>query len=210
MTTSTLMEIIQSELINSGHDEFFGENQIQFFNDEYAFIKKTIRMDQDVYNIITDKFFQGFKFDTRYDEKIKHTFIAKFYNREIKTQTIEDFASKVLYVSLSHEDYINNLYENILEFVNGSSSIDYKPSSETITDNRTAYVEHPQNQINLDVDDTTTEYANNNNIQRSRVIKKNNDTSQNYNFDIDNLSKAFDLIDRIFKHYDRKCFLQIW
>ena len=89
-TTTTLHEIIQSELINSGNSEFFNENQLTFFDKDYSFVQKIMRYDEDIQKICDDMFFGHISLNTKEsDLKFKREFINRFYNREIGLQTVE-------------------------------------------------------------------------------------------------------------------------
>lgn len=109
--TTTLMEILQSELQNRGHNEFVNQGHLSFNDSEFAFIQKILRFDDDVHNIVNRTFFKGFKFnDERIDRYFKEAFVTRFLDREINRQTVEAFASQVLYVTLTREDYIFTVF----------------------------------------------------------------------------------------------------
>lgn len=109
--TATLMEIIQSELQNMGHDEFINKGHLTFNDSEFAFIQKVLRYDEDVQKIVNSVFFKGFKFnDELIDRYFKESFVTRFIDREIGRQTVEAFASQVLYVTLTREDYIYTVF----------------------------------------------------------------------------------------------------
>lgn len=109
--TTTLMEILQSELQNRGHNEFVNQRHLSFNDSEFAFIQKILRFDDDVHNIVNRTFFKGFKFnDERIDRYFKEAFVTRFLDREINRQTVEAFASQVLYVTLTREDYIFTVF----------------------------------------------------------------------------------------------------
>ena len=109
--TTTLMEIIKSELQKKGHNEFYNAGQLSFNNDKYAFIQKVLRFDHDVKCIIDDIIFKGFKFnDERIDRYFKEAFTTRFLDREIGRQTVEAFASLVLYETIIREDYIFTVF----------------------------------------------------------------------------------------------------
>lgn len=109
--TTTLYEIIVSELHKRGLNEFVNHNRITFNNPEYMFMQKVLHFDEDVKNIVDDVIFRGFFFnDEHIDHYFKESFTLKFMNREIGRQTVEDFCSQVLYVTFTHEDYIYRVY----------------------------------------------------------------------------------------------------
>lgn len=114
--TITLNDILRSELQKAGHNEFVNNGRLTFNNEEFAFIQKILRFDEDVKNIVDDKIFKGFKFnDERIDRYFKEAFITRFLDRQINRQTIEAFASQVLYVSITHEDYIYTVFGNDMQ-----------------------------------------------------------------------------------------------
>lgn len=210
-TTSTLFEIIKSELIKSGKNEFFNGNQLTFFDDNFSFIKKIMFYDSDVESIVTKKFFLDYKFTSNEAEKnFKKAFVNRFMNREIGTQTLESFATQVVYVTLTHEKYINEVYENMEKYLHGQAEQKGTGKENNLSDYRTATAELPQNDVNVNVDDFELEYADNNTISRTRYKSDKEDEQTNNNYDIDTLEKLFPMFDRILVEYDKKCFLQVW
>lgn len=114
--TITLNDILRSELQKAGHNEFVNNGRLTFNNEEFSFIQKILRFDEDVKNIVDDKIFKGFKFnDERIDRYFKEAFITRFLDRQINRQTIEAFSSQVLYVSITHEDYIYTVFGNDMQ-----------------------------------------------------------------------------------------------
>lgn len=109
--TTTLYEIIESELQRLGLNEFVNNDRISFNNSEYAFMQKMLYFDDDVKQIVDRVFFKGFMFnDERIDRYFKESFTLRFLYREIGRQTVESFASQVLYITMTHEDYIYRVY----------------------------------------------------------------------------------------------------
>lgn len=114
--TSTVSDIIVSELQKSGLNEFVNNGRLSFNDNEFAFIQKILHFDDDVKKIVDNKIFKGFKFnDERIDRYFKEAFVTRFLDREINRQTVEAFASQVLYVSLTHEDYIYTVFSNDMQ-----------------------------------------------------------------------------------------------
>lgn len=138
--TTTLMEILQSELQNRGHNEFVNKGHLSFNDSEFAFIQKILRFDDDVHNIVNRTFFKGFKFnDERIDRYFKEAFVTRFLDREINRQTVEAFASQVLYVTLTREDYIFTVF--------GSEMQKYlEQHTETISEDRGKALENATEQ----------------------------------------------------------------
>lgn len=138
--TATLMEILQSELQNKGHNEFINKGHLSFNDSEFAFIQKVLRYDEDVQGIVNNVFFKGFKFnDERIDRYFKESFVTRFLDREINRQTVEAFASQVLYVTLTREDYIFTVF--------GSEMQKYlEQHTETISEDRGKALENATEQ----------------------------------------------------------------
>lgn len=322
--TVTIMEALESELQNSGLSEFVNFGKITFNDPKFAFMQKVLQYDDDVSEIVDNIIFKGFSFkDKKVDRYFKETFINRFMDREINRQTIEAFATQVLYVTLTHQEYIYNTFsldymryiENHVTFDNeetsnsiaqelqdqnttnqakGKSHEDFKgnevndttgESHEDTTGNedsdsttnvtthddskakhREANATLPQSQQNLNLNSDTMSYADsqtnsndstvsdgtsetkansktdtkgtadgttkghsntdtvhttdNDNENLSNTVSNSNrsntdDTKGNQKgitktYDLDNLNKIFEMKDKIFEEYDKKCFLQIW
>lgn len=150
--TTTLMEIIQSELQRNGFNEFVNDGKLTFDNQDFAFIQKVLRFDEDVKKIVDNVFFKGFKFnDERIDRYFKEAFTTRFLDREIGRQTVEAFAGLVLYETIIREEYISRVFGNEL-YKYLENHVDYKGEviGNTIED-------EIQNQINEELQKQTSE-----------------------------------------------------
>lgn len=193
--TTTLMEIIQSELQRNGHNEFYNFGQLSFNNDDYAFIQKVLHFDDDVKKIVDEKIFKNFRFnDERIDRYFKEAFTTRFLDREIGRQTVEGFASLVLYETIIREDYIfrvfgSDLYkylENHVDF--NSDEIENQISEEnqdntsnetyddntvsqgtSVSDDREATSTLPQSEMNINVDNDVLTFADDNTITKNKT-----------------------------------------
>lgn len=208
--TTTLEEIIVSELYHAGHNPYFNNNQMTFFDDDFQFLKKIMFYDDDVHKIVTKKFFVGFEFSNEYDKVFKKAWINKFYDFEIAFQTMELFASKNIHLTLSLEKYISELYGNIDSYLSNTYISETIGNDLGVSDNRTLDSELPQDNINLNVNDTILDYGTRNYISRNK--NENNKTSQttNKNYNLDNLEKIKNMYTWIFDQYQKKCFLGVW
>ena len=110
--TTTLNEYINSELGFMGQDEFIDKDgNLVFFDEDFQFIQKILKYDDDVHNIVTNKIFKGYKLSNEsVDRYFKKAFITRFLDREINRQTIEAFSSQLLYVTLTHQEYIETVF----------------------------------------------------------------------------------------------------
>lgn len=209
--TTTLMEIIQSELQNKGHNEFVNNGRLSFYDNEYTFIQKVLQFDDDVKKIVDHTIFKGFKFnDERIDRYFKEAFTTRFLDREIGRQTVESFASQVLYQTIVREDYIFTIFgsevykylENHVDYDMQSTGTmneneiqntkneqqqtnkgteknkgDVSSKGSNISSDRELSSTLPQSQINLNVDNDTLAYGDNNNISKNKTNTTNDEKS---------------------------------
>jgi len=211
--TTRIIDILQSELINSGKNEFYNEGQLTFFNnsEDFSFIQKAIKYDTDIEEIVNKKFFRNVTLDMpTSDKKFKRMFINKFLDREIGYQTLESFSAKITYFLLAHLDYINHLFDNLDDYILGQSNTRTDGQGNSITDNRNAHSELPQDEININVDNTILNYANNNTINRNKRVSDDTSNTKSERHSLDELLKTKSLIDDLFEEMDRRYFLQVF
>lgn len=210
-TTVTLYEYISSELVRNGYNEFLEGNQIISREHKKTIMYKFIAFDDDVYNIVNDRIFIDFKLnDEIADKKFKRNFCNRFLDAEIKTQTIETHASKVLYTCLENEVFLNEVYTNLIDYINDLSVNDTMNGSNTVSDNRSASSDLPSNEVNTNVDNLELIEATNNNISRYKTTTDGDSNSKTKKMNIENLLKVRNLLEDLFKTFDKNCFLQTW
>lgn len=205
------MDYLQSELINRGFNEFTEGHQIVFFDENHQFIKKIMKYDKDVQKIVNEKIFLGEKLDTEEsDIYFKKMFINRFLDKTIKKQTIELFSTQVIFIFMLYKDYINLVFENLEEFATGKSTSDSKGNINTLSDNRQMTSTLPKNNININVDDTVLNYADDNTINRNRNKSENDNISEGRNYSISTLKQTETLLRNVFKEFNKKCFSQVF
>src|SRR5699024_9784950 len=210
-TTTTLYEIIHSELINNGQSEFKNKHQLVFYDRDFAFIKRMMDYDDEVKEIVNNMFFQNVKLNNdSSDDMFKKTFVNRFYNREIGFQTVEAFSSQVVFNLLAKYDYINSLYDELEDYIQGKYISEDNETNKELSDNRYLSSDLPQNEINLNVDDNILNYGNQNSISRTKNEKEGHQDHTNRQYDLENLIMSSTLIEDVFVDFDRKCFLQVW
>src|SRR5699024_6013877 len=126
MTTTTIFNIIRSELLKKGHSEFesdtpqtdvFPFGEFVFYDENYQFTEKILRYDEDVSDII-DYIFSGDSLNKEeHDKHIKKGFLSRFVNRQINRQTVEAFKMELLSTFISNETFINTLYEDLEKYI---------------------------------------------------------------------------------------------
>ena len=224
MSTFTLYDVIKSELIKLGHDEFVDDlGNWVFFDKEHQFIQKILRYDDVIHEVITLTFFHGLRLaDETHDKHFKRAWITKFYNRNVNKQTLEDFSSQVIHVFLMNEQTVNHLYENVDNYLTGLQTTENDSkntsdnTSESFSDSRNANQSQAQNIVDLDVDNHILDYADdfsvNRNQNNSDSLTENvsESTHTQKNYDLEKIELFANLLELVMMKFDRKCFSQIW
>lgn len=213
--TTTIYEIIQSELILNGFNEFLNDGKLTWNDPDTAFMQKVLFFDEDVKEIVDEKIFKGCRLSEKaIDTNFKSSFINRFMDREIGRQTLEAFASQVVYVFLTHQEYIEYVFSKLEQYMDGvKTSESHEDENNTnIYEHREAEAELPQTEVNLSVDDDDLTFADNNRIVKEKTTndsEKNSD-SEDKDFNPENLNAIYHMKSRILDEFDEKCFLQIW
>lgn len=225
--TTTLFNVIRSELIKKGLNEFVDdEGNLILFKEEHQFMTKILSYDEDVSEIV-DNLFSGLSLkDPDHDLHFKKTFIYRFINRRINRQTIESFKLELLSVFLTHQDYINRVYMDMEKYVTQTATSESKnkqtnqqqTDGTTTSDNRSAFADLPQTAVNLDVDNTIMQYPSDNTISRHKQRNRqqtdgtttNESNSENKMYQLDVLLKSNGILENILNIFDVKCFMQVW
>ena len=230
MITTNLYNIIESELQKNGLNEYFNDGKITAFDKNFSLYHKMLAFDEDVSRIVTDVLFNGFTFSVEVDPLFKKMFTQRFLNREINRQTVEAFTGKVLYTTYAYQTYIETVFTDLLAYANNEATttqnnLNHNVSvnvadGTTISDGRQLESDLPQDNINLDVDNTVLDYGNRNSISRNK--NKNDQTNTNTSDGTQNntsvasvknlevLIKSSGVLDELFNIYDKACFLQTW
>lgn len=227
MITTTLFNIIRSELIKRGHHEIVDrDGNLVFFDSDHQFMTKILSFDDDVSDIVNDLFNDMTLDDMDHDKHFKKNFLYRFINRQINRQTIESFKLEILSTFLSNQDYINRVYSDLDQYltqkqINESENKQKNNQSNdgsTTTDNRSAFADLPQSTVNLDVNNTNMQYPSDNTISRNKQTNTSESTGEttgettgeNRSYQLDELFKTSGVLEQIFNTFDSKCFLQVW
>ena len=225
--TTRLFTIIQSELMKKGLNEVVdNEGKLIYFDNDKQFTRKILMYDDDVSNII-DELFTGVSLDNRENDlHFKKAFVYRFLNRRINRQTKEAFEFQLLSTFLSQKNYINTVFNDLERYINHQSESEQtnnQDNTQTNTsvssnDSRSAYANLPQSNVNLNVDDTNMETADDNTVSRSKQASENNTTNKtngdnssvSTQYSLDELVKSSNLISGILDQFDVNCFMQIF
>ena len=227
MRTTTIYNIVHSELIKRGYNEIIDEDgNLIFFDSDLQFMNKIFSYDEDVSVIVDDLFNGNVLDDPVHDEHFKKNFFYRFINRQINRQTIESFKLELLSVFMSNKTYINMVYEDLENHIlqknishsDNEQNNNQVNSGSTTSDNRSAFADLPQSTANLDVNNTTMQYPSDNTISRSKQTNQqetdgsttNESNSENRSYSLDELFKSNGVLENILNIFDVKCFLQVW
>ena len=208
-TTTTLLEIIISELHLQGKNEFYNNNQLTFFDDKFAFMKKAMAYDDDVKKIVNEKFFVGVEL-TIHDDEFKRMFLNRFLNSEIICQTLDLFGSLCSYMLLENKRYLDSVYSNYDKFVTGEHTTTNIATNSNLHKNRNAYQELPQDEVNIDLNDDTFDFASTNGISLDKSQSDNQSDNLSKSYNVDNLLRLDNILDNVLTKFDKKCFLQVY
>jgi len=225
--TTTLYSIIQSELIKKGLNEFVDtEGNLVLFDEEFQFMTKILTYDPDVQEIVNQLFQNVSLNDPIADTHFKKSFLYRFINRQLNRQTIEAFKLVLLSTFLTHQSFINTLYKDIELYTTqghqsnttGNQLTTQLTESLANTDNRQAYAQLPQSTVQLDVNSTIMESANDNTISRNKQTNNQENTSDNATtnnieaktYQLETLLQTSEVFEQTLDTFDKKCFLQFW
>jgi len=227
MRTTTIYNIIHSELIKRGYNEIVDdEGNLIYFDSDQQFMNKIFSYDEDISEIVDDLFNGNVLDDPVHDDHFKRNFFYRFINRQINRQTIEAFKLEMLSVFMSNKTYINMVYEDLEDYIlqknishsDNEQNNNQVNSGSNTTDNRSAFADLPQSQANLDINNTSMRYATDNTISRNKQTNQqetdgsttNESNSENKVYQLDELFKSNGVLENILNIFDVKCFLQVW
>lgn len=224
---TTLYNIMRSELIKAGLNEFVDrEGNLVFFEEEHQFMGKIFSFDPEVSKIVDDLFAGYALDDPTFDQHFKRGFITRFVNRRIGRQTFDSFRMALLSTFLTNQRYLNHIYQDLDKYIHQQQ--DAKSNTDQInnqtndgsslTDNRSAFANLPQNNVQLDVDNTIMTTADDNTVSRNKQTNTQetngrstaNTNSENRSYALEQLFKTQGLEDQIYNIFDQKCFNQLW
>ena len=211
MKTVTIYDVIQSELINDGHNEFVNDGKLTFFDNKFSFMQKVLQYDEPVHDIVTRLFFNGLTLANDSDDKhFKRAFLLHFMERQINKQTIENFSAQLSYVFMMNQDYLNRVYQDLDKYLTGHSENENQSQVTGSSDNRNASATLPQDTVNLDVYDTVMTAADDNTISRQKNTQDTTGTGITKQYNLDQLRVVNTLLEQVFLKIDKACFLQVW
>ena len=143
-------------------------------------------------------------------ERFEREFLQRFINRVIKYQTFDLFSTYLASFISEYQELINYTYDKYDMLVTGQVETVSNNNSTSTNKSNSIYSNLPQNQINMNLDIDTLDYADDNTISKSRATNSGTDSSTSSAYDIEALSKISALKEQIFKDMDSLLFSQIY
>lgn len=206
-TTSRLYDIIYGELERHRVEIYRTNNQIIF--NQANLMRRTLEYkDPNFIKMLQETLFYGTS-NINQRERFEREFLQRFINRVIKYQTVDLFATYLASFISEYKELINYTYDKYDMLVTGQVDTVSNNNSTSTNKSNSIYSNLPQNQINMNLDIDTLDYADDNTISKSRATNSGTDRSTSSAYDIDALSKISALKEQIFKDMDKLLFSQI-
>lgn len=207
-TTSRLYDIICAELERHSAEIYRSNNQLIF--NQNNLMRKTLEY-KDTYFIkmLQKNLFYGTS-TINNRERFEREFLQRFINRVIKYQTVDLFSTYLATFISEYQELINYCYDKYDLLVTGQVDTVSNNNSTSTNKSNSIYSNLPQNQINMNLDIDTLDYADDNTITKSRASNSGTDKSTSSAYDIDALSKISALKEKIFKDMDNLLFSQLY
>ena len=207
-TTSRLYDIIYGELEHHRAEIYRSNNQIIF--NQANLMRKTLEYkDPKFIKMLQETLFYGTS-NINQRERFEREFLQRFINRVIKYQTVDLFSTYLASFVSEYQELINYTYDKYDMLV--TAQVETVSNNNTTSTNKTnsIYSNLPQNQINMNLDIDTLDYADDNTISKSRATNSGTDRSTSSAYDIEALNKISALKEQIFKDMDNLLFSQLY
>lgn len=207
-TTSRLYDIIYGELERHRAEIYRSNNQLIF--NQNNLMRKTLEYKDPYFIKMLQEtlFFGTSTINNR--ERFEREFLQRFINRVIKYQTVDLFSTYLASFLSEYQELINYCYDNYDKLVLGQVDTVSNNNSTSTNKSNSIYTNLPQNQINMNLDIDTLDYADDNTITKSRGTNSGTDKSTSSAYDIEALSKISVLKEQIFKDIDSLLFSQLY
>lgn len=207
-TTTRLYDIIYGELERHRAEIYRSNNQIIF--NQNNLMRKTLEYkDANFIKMLQETLFYGTS-NINQRERFEREFLQRFINRVIKYQTVDLFSAYLASFISEYQELINYCYDKYDMLVTGQVDTVSNNNSTSTNKSNSIYSNLPQNQINMNLDIDTLDYADDNTISKSRATNSGTDKSTSSAYDIEALSKISALKEQIFKDMNSLLFSQLY
>ena len=186
-TTSRLYDIIYGELERHRAEIYRSNNQLIF--NQANLMRKTLEYkDPNFIRMLQETLFYGTS-NINQRERFEREFLQRFINRVIKFQTVDLFITYLASFVSEYQELINYTYDKYDMLVMGQVDTVSNNNSTSTNKTNSIYSNLPQNQINMNLDIDTLDYADDNTISKSRSSNSGTDRSTSSAYDIEALNK---------------------
>lgn len=206
-TTTRLYDIIYGEL-ECHRAEIYRSNNQLIFNQNNLMRKTLEYKDPYFINMLRETLFYGTT-TINQRERFEREFLQRFINRVIKYQTVDLFSTYIATFVSEYQELINYCYDKYDLLVTGQVDTVSHNNSTSTNKSNSIYSNLPQNQINMNLDIDTLDYADDNTITKNRATNSGTDKSTSSAYDIEALSKISALKEQIFRDMDKLLFSQL-
>ena len=207
-TTTRLYDIIYGELERHRAEIYRSNNQLIF--NQANLMRKTLEYkDPNFIKMLQETLFYGTS-SINQRERFEREFLQRFINRVIKYQTFDLFLTYLASFVSEYKELINYTYDKYDMLVTGQVETVSNNNSTSTNKSNSIYSNLPQNQINMNLDIDTLDYADDNTISKSRATNSGTDRSTSSAYDIEALGKISALKEQIFKDMDSLLFSQLY
>lgn len=206
-TTTRLYDIIYGEL-ECHRAEIYRSNNQLIFNQNNLMRKTLEYKDPYFINMLRETLFYGTT-TINQRERFEREFLQRFINRVIKYQTVDLFSTYIATFVSEYQELINYCYDKYDMLVTGQVDTVSNNNSTSTNKSNSIYSNLPQNQINMNLDIDTLDYADDNTITKNRATNSGTDKSTSSAYDIEALSKISALKEQIFRDMDKLLFSQL-
>lgn len=217
MVTTTLYDILDAKFNRMGYNNIRDPETGRMIThgNENSTPYQLARFSDVAYQAVNEEIFAGYVLQSvEADRYFKHLFIDRFLHRQIKFQTLDIFRAKATSLLASNDQYISELYDNFADLVRETGTSQSKSSSNSGKTNRerSADVDLPQDNTDLDLNDDTVEYANETHYRKGSEEGNTtgNEETTTQRVSIGNLKQMKDLFNELLDEMEPQLFMAFW
>lgn len=216
-TTTRLYDIIYTTY-NQLYGDFLRNHQINYFKPELKFTAKVSVYDDEIKSTCRNTIFYGLDFlDETARSRFEAEFLARFLTRTIKFQTWETFNWRLSSFTRGIKEIIEDYYTNADKYLKGNTVIEANDEAEnnstTTARDNSLNVSLPQDNVDMSLDKTDYDYADDTHYGKSNSVSNANadshSTNETNSFDIGRMKELHMYHEALFNDLDKQLFSQL-
>lgn len=207
-TTTRLYDICYGILETNMVDIYTNNNQIVWEHNNL--MSKVLKYQDAKFIDLLETYL--FPMTTQINQRVRfeREFLQRFLTRVIKYQSVDSFKLYLSTFISSNIELINYIYDQYDAFAMGQIDTTNNANSSSINKSNSLFSNLPQNEVNMNLDVDTMEYADNNTINKSKSTGSDTSHSSSKSFNVDTLNKLKQLKESIFIEMDKYLFSQLF